>query len=104
MSGATLYAMSEKGFAVVRRFIGAWPGLLRSVVTSRDAGVERDYADEILEACRKNGIPCQERAQANSVPHAATIIAVSWRWLIEGLSSTVVVMHDSLLPRYRGCS
>ena len=104
MNGVTLYAMSEKGLAVVRRFIDAWPGVLRSVVTARDAAVERDFADEILSMCGKNGIPCGERPDADSIPHASTIIAVSWRWLIDRPASSVVVMHDSLLPRYRGFS
>ena len=102
MDGVTLYAMSAKGLAVVQRFIDAWPNVLRSVVTARDTAVERDFADEIIAVCRRGGVPCQERLGPTPNPLGSIAIAVSWRWLIDCSGSTVVVLHDSLLPRYRG--
>ena len=35
------------------------------------------------------------------IPFAQISIAISWKWIIE-LNNTLLVIHDSILPKYRG--
>ena len=35
------------------------------------------------------------------IPFAEISIAISWKWIIE-LNNTLLVLHDSILPKYRG--
>jgi methionyl-tRNA formyltransferase len=97
----TLFAMMERGFDTLRAIQAACPSLVTTVVSARDSHVTYDYFDEIASFCREHRIDFRERSE-----HAATTtryaIAISWRWLIAADRSELIVLHDSLLPRYRG--
>ena len=101
MSGLTLFAMGEKGFAVLRAIADAHPGLLHRVIAATDRGVADDYFETIRDYCRDRSIPFSSRDDTRDVtsPYA---FAVSWRWLISLPATRLIVFHDSLLPRYRG--
>lgn len=95
-----LFAMSEKGLAVLRALIDAGLGeQVGAVVAEKDAGVERDYHEEIVSTARAAGIGTLGRGEP--LPAHRFAIAVGWRFMVRGESS-LVVFHDSLLPRYRG--
>ncbi len=98
-----LFLMTQKGYEVLRAVI-ALPGLEGKlvVVGAQDAQVEKDYFDEIREASRAAGIPFYERRQFSGNVASGIKIAVSWRWLIESEKDKLIVLHDSILPRYRG--
>jgi methionyl-tRNA formyltransferase len=102
MAGVTLYLMNQKGAAVLDAVVsrvGAGP--IAAVVGARDRGVENDYFDLIAARAATLGIPHMERHLA-PVPGAdAVCLAVGWRWLIPDVTR-LIVLHDSLLPRYRG--
>jgi len=97
----TLFLMTEKGYRVLEVIASSSPGSIESVVSSRDPNVTRDYYDEIESLCNANGIQFLDRHKLKTV-NSRFAIAVSWRWLIDASSTTLVVFHDSLLPKYRG--
>ncbi len=97
----TVFAMTEKGYAVVRLLLTRYPGLVTAVVAARDPGMAKDCFDEIAEICRTNNIHFFDRNDGFSI-RTDYALAVAWRWLIEAGSARLIVFHDSLLPRYRG--
>lgn len=99
----TLYAMTAKGVATFAALSDAVPGLVRSVVSARDPGSGDDSYDRLAAACAARGVPFHDRAAAGAAAPTSHALAVGWRWLIpERPGTTLVVFHDSLLPRYRG--
>jgi methionyl-tRNA formyltransferase len=97
----TVFAMTEKGYAVVRLLLSRYPGLVAAVVASRDRGIAKDYYDEIAELCRTDNIQFHDRTDGFSI-RSDYALAVAWQWLIDAGSARLIVFHDSLLPRYRG--
>ena len=95
-----LYLMTSRGLAVLQGLLDRiGPGALRCVVSVRDPGTLDDGFDAIQDMARAAGIPFFERAEAP--PDGGHGLLVAWRWLIDPFER-VVVLHDSLLPRYRG--
>jgi methionyl-tRNA formyltransferase len=102
MSTLTLYLMTEKGLTVLSRL--ADEGMSKAigrVVVASDKAVQKDYRTEIEALASSLGIPCSDRQSAP--PPADHAIAIGWRWLIRP-ADKLIVLHDSLLPRYRGFS
>ena len=98
----TLYLMSQKGFAVLKALTEkGHSGLIGQVIVGRDKNVSDDFAGQIISLCRHSNIVCFERkdSYAVSTPYSA---AVSWKWLIPVNGSKLIILHDSLLPKYRG--
>lgn len=95
------YLMSKKGFAVLNAVMqNVKPAVISYVVSSRDEGVANDYYAEIKSCCGKHGVKFYDRKEKNN-DNCKYKIAVSWRWLIAE-TANLVVLHDSLLPQYRG--
>jgi methionyl-tRNA formyltransferase len=97
----TVFAMTEKGHAVIRLLLSRYPGLVAAVVAARDKDIAKDYFDEIAGLCRAGNIHFCDRADGYSI-QTSHVLAVAWRWLIDPASARLIVFHDSLLPRYRG--
>lgn len=97
-----LYLMTSKGLKVLEALVeNGLAAAIREVVIGRDDGIENDRADDIAEICRRHGIRHEERA-AHRGTVAPYSIAISWRWMIHDGASRLIVLHDSLLPKYRG--
>ena len=94
-----IFAMNQKGFAVVEWLLQAHPTNLM-VVGARDSNVQRDFYEEIKGACHGCGVQFLDRSEAKGLV-AEHVIAVGWRWIIRDCRE-LIVFHDSLLPRYRG--
>ena len=100
----TLFLMTEKGLKVLQALIEyQYKGLIQEVVVGRDKNVENDFGDEIIHTCEQAEITYIERKDFNQ-SQAPFSLAISWRWLISPGSSKLIVIHDSLLPKYRGFS
>jgi methionyl-tRNA formyltransferase len=97
----TLFLMTKKGYGVLKAVTASFPEIIEGVVSSRDANIEEDYYEEIEEFCKSNGVRFSDRHTAGAIK-SRYAIAVSWRWLIDPYSTTLIVFHDSLLPKYRG--
>ena len=97
----TLFAMMQRGFDTLRALVSEFQGAIGAVVSARDTHVTNDFFDDIAAFCSDHRIPFRERTQ-----HLETTtkyaIAIAWRWLIDPGPAQLIVLHDSLLPRYRG--
>ncbi len=99
----TLYAMTAKGVATFQALYGVDPGLVGAVVSARDPGTRDDSYERLAAACARRGVPFHDRADAGAAAPSPYALAVGWRWLIpDRPGTTLIVFHDSLLPRYRG--
>ncbi len=96
----TLYLMSEKGYVVLKELVAnSFGKYIEMVVSSRDNSVQNDYYNEIELLCKENNLKFINRHDVRVVSSSFSL-AISWRWLIE--TNGLIVLHDSLLPRYRG--
>lgn len=98
----TLYLMTQKGFEVLNALIDRkLQSLISEIVVGRDKNIDNDFANEIISLCKQNNIKHFERSEDYQVLSDYSI-AISWRWLIPDNKSKLIVLHDSLLPKYRG--
>ena len=102
MNKTVLFLMTQKGYESLLHFINLFGNShISFVVGARDEHIQHDYYDEIKNLCREHNIKFYDRKETYTVD-TRFMIAISWRWLIEQGNSKLIVMHDSLLPRYRG--
>ncbi|HAV14688.1 MAG TPA: methionyl-tRNA formyltransferase [Opitutae bacterium] len=101
MEKLTLFLMTRKGLSVLRALLPEYRDLITAVVTSRDTSILDDCYDEIVALCDETGIQCYNRSDYSTV-ESGYALAISWRWLIPASSMRLIVVHDSLLPKYRG--
>ena len=100
-NGITLFIMTSKGYEVLKTIIANFnSAVIDKVVSSPDKSIQSDYYEEIKNLCLISHIPFYDR-QSNFQCITAYSVAVSWRWLIDG-NSKLIVLHDSILPKYRG--
>jgi len=97
------YLMNKKGLSTLKKLINSgYAERISFVVTSKDLNMEKDYYDEIVNKCLENKILIFDRnLEPKDFPGYK--IAIGWRWIIED-ESNLIVLHDSLLPKYRGFS
>lgn len=94
--------MTQKGFEVLNTLNDRkLKYLISEIVVGRDKNIDNDFSSEIITICKQNNIKYFERNDAFQVTSDYSI-AISWRWLIPDNKSKLIVLHDSLLPRYRG--
>lgn len=93
-----LYLMNRKGLAVLEAACSTGVEISHAV-TAPAAGMKDDSDQRISAVCKARGIPVFVRA-APPMFMADVTIAAGWRWLLD--VENLVVLHDSLLPRYRG--
>lgn len=101
MEQITLFAMTQKGYVVLKVLYTNYPGLIKAVITAKDSSVLEDFYDQTKNFCEANDIPCYERTES-FVVETKWVLAISWRWLIPSDKGQLIVFHDSILPRYRG--
>ncbi len=101
----TLYLMSKKGYKVLEALINNnYTSVISEVIYGRDSNVKNDYANDIAKLSSQYNIPCFDRKHNKIAIKSLYSIAISWRWLIKETKSSLIVVHDSLLPDYRGFS
>lgn len=98
-----LFLMSEKGFNVLQSLIdNHYETMIECVVQAKDNNVQNDFYQDIHTLCVDNKIPVFDKKEKPTI-QSLYCIAISWRWIIP-ISETnkLIVLHDSLLPKYRG--
>lgn len=95
--------MSKKGYCVLEDLINK--GIkhkISKVISSKNSSVQQDFFDEILNLCEENSINFHERKESFKIDTKYSI-SVSWRWIINiKKNHQLIVLHDSILPKYRG--
>lgn len=95
-----LYLMTSKGLAVLDTALSS--GVEISHVTTAEArGMDDDSHTVIAARAKAAGIPTFLRSHPPDYAGDWSI-AAGWRWLMP--VSNLIVLHDSILPRYRGFS
>lgn len=95
--------MTKKGYEVLKAVTKEFHGVIFSVISCRDANLQKDYYEEIKTHCASFGIPFYNRSESYEI-NSKYVIAISWRWLLFYPSTELIIFHDSLLPKYRGFS
>ncbi|MBE0472307.1 MAG: hypothetical protein IBX55_22710 [Methyloprofundus sp.] len=99
------YIMNSKGLFVLKRFIKKFgANAISYVVSEKDKAVQYDSFPAIKQLAQKNNIPFYQRTQFDveiENKFSGLKFAIGWRWLIKNETS-LIVFHDSLLPKYRG--
>jgi methionyl-tRNA formyltransferase len=104
MNTAGLFLMGKKGLRTLEAtlcIIGAQN--ISYLVVERDANTRDDTFEMISALGKSAGLNVLRRSSfcpERYTPPSLTISA-GWRWMLD-LPGTLVVLHDSLLPRYRG--
>ena len=96
--------VGKKGYSILISLISTFPTeLITDVVSARDIGVDNDYFEEMHVICALKGIGFHNRTDKtfSETDYRGFLIAIGWRWLLPS-GKKVIVVHDSLLPRYRG--
>lgn len=100
-NSVTLFLMGEKGLSVLKALI-PYKKQIVQVVGARDPNVQNDYFVDIHDLCEKEQIKWVDRS-CKPIIDSAYSIAIAWRWLIPiETHNTLIILHDSLLPKYRG--
>jgi len=95
----TLYLGQEKGFRALQFLQSRNDVRIIRVFVSRDNKVASDYSFEIEEYCQSFGIPL---GSVHDEIDSDFAIAIGYRKLINWPDKKLIVLHDSLLPKYRG--
>lgn len=97
----TLYLMGEKGLKVLMKIL-QYRSIIAQVICARDKNVQNDYYEDIKQLCADNDIMFRDRVENVSIESNYSF-AIGWRWIINtGKGNKLIVLHDSLLPKYRG--
>jgi methionyl-tRNA formyltransferase len=96
--------MGKKGLSCLEALISFSKNDLKKIVYARDKNVENDYSSEITSLCDKNNISYTNKKDFNydELNEVDYFIAISWRWMINNDLNKLIVLHDSILPKYRG--
>jgi methionyl-tRNA formyltransferase len=99
------FCMGKKGYGVVNDFISLFGrDAISYVVSAKDSNLKEDFYREIQGLCNKWDIPFLNKKKSESEFLSDDYkIAVGWRWMITPFEK-LVVLHDSILPKYRGFS
>ena len=82
---------------IQKRFIN----LIDLVVIGKDSNLMNDSSADIQHLCESHNISFCHRENEITI-HSPYTIAISWRWLLHLDQSRLIVLHDSILPKYRG--
>jgi methionyl-tRNA formyltransferase len=94
-----LYLCTTKGHATLTAACASGVDIAY-VVTAPAVGMDDDSHKAIEAECKTAGIPVY-LWDAPPIHHADVVIAAGWRRLLD-IEAPIVVLHDSILPRYRG--
>ncbi len=99
----TFYLMNYKGFKVLEDVIHSFgKEIIDKIITAKDEHLIKDYYSEIIHICQINSIPVFDHKEKHTVETKYAVV-ISWRWMIpESEHFRLIVLHDSLLPKYRG--
>ena len=97
-----LYLATEKGCNVLKCLVSTDNlYLINCIVVGTDNNVCQDFSEEIINICKKYNIKYFVNNLPNEIKSEYSL-AISWRRLINQEKSKLIVLHDSLLPKYRG--
>jgi methionyl-tRNA formyltransferase len=102
--GFAFYLLSRKGFMVLDAIVRneVYRDCIDMVVYAQDSGNSDDCSQDIFRLAKAHNIKVYHRTE-DFVNTSDFSIAIGWRWLIKDVENLFVI-HDSILPKYRGFS
>lgn len=102
--GVTISCLGRKALDSLVSVEKDYISTIDCIVVGRDKNVQNDYADELIYWAKTNRIKYIERFDfTNQINSSSHHITIGWRWLNKVNSDQkLIVLHDSLLPKYRG--
>jgi len=95
------FLLNQKGYEALKNYLEHFSAdTIDIVVIGTDKNIENDYSNEILDICKSNEIKHSFRNEEYRL-NALYSFAIGWRWIIN-IGTKLIVLHDSLLPKYRG--
>lgn len=103
MEQIILLIKNKKGLESLRALIGYYTAnIISFVVSEKDFGVVYDYHFEVAELCRLNNIKLIDKKYFLPQDYKDNYkLCIGWSYLVSP-PSKVIVIHDSLLPKYKG--
>lgn len=98
-SKVDLYLCGVKGFAAAQVIVNSYLKNVGSVTVAPDNGTVDDPIEKITQLFERNGIKVSTK-DPSKISELA--LAIGWKKLIDANYQQVIVIHDSLLPKYRG--
>lgn len=106
MSKIILFLLGSKGYQVARAaLIPDLTPQVDCIVIGEDPNIAEDCSGLIRDLCVERGVKFYFRkdfASAEADVSRYIALAAGWRWLIKENYGHLIVLHDSLLPKYRG--
>lgn len=98
-SKVDIYLCGVKGFAAAKFITTFYKDFVGSVTVAPDTGTVDDPIEKISQLFESAGI----RVSANNPSKTSELaLAIGWKKMINANYQQVIVIHDSLLPKYRG--
>jgi methionyl-tRNA formyltransferase len=97
----TLCVLGQKGYQVIESLPDEYLNAIDKVIIGTDRSITNDFSEALTELCRQKNL---NAGQNDSIPlESDYVFAIGWRKMISVVGKqTLIVLHDSLLPRYRG--
>lgn len=96
--------MTKKGYLVLDSIVKNNKFcLIDFVCIGKDSKLDNDFCNELTDLCVKNNINYYYKDSIDlKEKNSEFYIAISWKWIID--LPNLIILHDSLLPKYRGFS
>ncbi|MFC4817391.1 formyltransferase family protein [Flavobacterium sp. GCM10023249] len=101
--GAVVYGLGYKALKAISELDQTLIEAIDLLIIAKDKSIVNDYSEAIEKIAIERKINYKFRSGDDSILSASYHIAIGWRWLINvGENEKLIVIHDSLLPKYRG--
>lgn len=98
------YCANKKGYKTLQSFIETYGAKYIKYISSyRNGNVNNDYYLEIKMLSKDSDVFFFDREEMPNNLIEDYKIAIGWQWVISDFKN-LIVLHDSLLPKYRGFS
>ena len=98
-----LFLLGVKGYESLKYLINNnLENNINFILIGEDRNIADDFSLKIKQLCEESRLNFKFRNNSEEkIPFAEISIAISWKWLIKS-NNTLIVIHDSILPTYRG--
>lgn len=95
------FLLGEKGFQSLSGIDKKHHLLILDVIIGEDKKIQKDCSAEIADFCQQHNITHYKRS--DDFDNSFEIgVAIGWKWLIKDNLKNLYIIHDSILPKYRG--
>lgn len=100
----TLFCLGKKAFVSLNGLKEELISIIDCIVIGSDKNIKKDYSDEIKKWAKKYQIKAINRTSFDYNLNTSNYhIVIGWRWMNKtSKDQKLIVIHDSLLPKYRG--